>query len=279
MIATQDLEKIFALVIASGWVKGEKPVSLIVVSDRPESGKTEIASKFIGTKKIIYLSDATAFALWRDFHEPIARGEVKHLIIPEFLAPLSRHNQTVQSFIATLQILIEEGIFQISTGFLKPIKLEHPTTVGAIVCLPRDAFSRNRIDWEVSGFLSRFMVASYSYNGNTVRQIFDSIAEREYLQAGKTVLNLPDTEQEVDIPPDIAKAARDYAIVVTKQARVDGKCYGFREFKNMLRMIAANVILEGNGRREATMKDFGEIVRLSYLLNEDFNELHEVSNA
>ena len=279
MIATQDLEKIFSLAIASGYVKGEKPVSLMIVSERPESGKTEVVNKFIGTKNLAYLSDVTAYALWRDFHEQIARGELKHLIIPEFLAPISRHSQTVQSFIATLQMLIEEGIMEIHTGFQNPIKLIAPTTVGAIVCLPRDAFSRNRCDWEISGFLSRFMVVSYRYNGATVKRIFDSIAEREYLGTSKTPLDLPNTEQEVDIPTDIAKAARDYAIGITRQARVDGKSYGFREFKNMLRMIAANVVLEGNGRREVTMKDFGEIVRLSYLLNEEFNELHEVSNA
>lgn len=277
MIDTKDLEKIIALALTSAYVKDGKPVSLMMVSDRPESGKTELANKFYGNKRLAYLSDVTAYALWRDFHKQIEAGEIKHLVIPEFLAPLSRGSSTVASFIATLQILIEEGIMEIHTGFLDPIKLTSPTTVGAIVCLPRNAFGYNRMEWEVSGFLSRFIVVSYKYNDATIERIFDSIMNRDYLTESRIKLDFPDQRADISIPPGIAQKARALSYKASEKARKDGKLYGFRDLKNILCLLTANVVLEnmqnGGNRLEVNLDDYRVVEHLSYLLNEDFNEL------
>ena len=126
MINTQDLEEILALALYSGHIKDEQALSVLLISDRPEAGKSKMAMKFYGNQGVAFLSDATAYALWRDYYKEIESGQIKHLIIPEFLAPLSRKSETVQSFVATLQMLIEEGIMEIHTGFLKAIKLQAP---------------------------------------------------------------------------------------------------------------------------------------------------------
>lgn len=277
MINTKDLEKLVSLALSSAYVKDEKPISLMVVSDRPESGKTELANKFIGNRRLAYLSDITAYALWRDFHKQINAGEIRHFIIPEFLAPLSRGSSTVASFIATLQMLVEEGIMEIHTGFLEPIKLESPTTIGAIVCLPRNAFNYNRMEWEVSGFLSRFMVVSYKYNDATIERIFDSIMNRDYLVESRIKLDFPSGQADIAIPKGIAQKARALSYKASEKARKDGKLYGFRDLKNILCLMTANVVLEnmqnGGNRTEVNQSDYKVVEHLSYLLNEDFNEL------
>lgn len=277
MINTRDLEKVVSLALASAYVKDERPISLMIVSDRPESGKTELANKFIGNKRLAYLSDITAYALWRDFHKQIEAGDIKHFVIPEFLAPLSRGSSTVASFIATLQMLIEEGIMEIHTGFLEPIKLSSPTTIGAIVCLPRNAFHFNRMEWEVSGFLSRFMVVTYKYNDATIEKIFDSIMHRDYLTESRINLNFPNKPANISIPPAIAQKARALSYRASEKARKDGKLYGFRDLKNILCLLTANVVLEniqnGYNRAEVNLDDYQLVEHLSYLLNEDFNAL------
>lgn len=271
MINTSDIEKVIALTLASAYVKGDKPVSLMIVSDRPESGKTDIIKQFSGTKGIAVISDMTAYALWRDFGTAIRQGTIKHFIIPEFLAPISR-TSTVDSFIATLQMMIEEGLTEIHTGFLKPITFDAPITIGLIVCMPRNAFRANRNNWDVSGFLSRFVLATYRYDDDTVVSIINSIVGMEYLQELKIHLNFE--VASISTPVAIAEKCRVLSDELTAQARKDGKCYGFRALKNALRFVSAMVILEratGSDRLEVNEADFKEVAKLSYLLNEEFN--------
>lgn len=279
MINTNDLERLISLTLASAYVKGEKPISLMMVSDRPESGKTTLANKFIENKRLAYLSDITAYAMWRDFAKEIEAGDIKHFIIPEFLAPLSRTPSTVASFVATLQMLIEEGIMEIHTGFLEPMKLAAPTTIGAIVCLPRNSFDVHRFSWEMSGFLSRFMVVTYKYNDATIEKIFDSIMNREYFAETKISLSFPDKASSISIPKDIALKARALSHKASEKARQDGKLYGFRELKNIMCLLAANVVLEnmqsGNNRTKVNQSDYQIVEHLSYYLNEDFNALRD----
>lgn len=282
MINTQDLEQIVALTLYSAYIKGEKAVSVMVISDRPESGKSEIVTKFYGNKGIAFLSDVTAYALWRDFKTEIETGALKHMIIPEFLAPLSRKAETVQSFISTLQMLIEEGVMEIHTGFLQPMKLASPTAIGIIICMPREAFAQRRQEWEMSGFLSRFVVVSYKYDNNTVGTIFNSIVDRDYIGENRRIkLAFPASPCGVVIPADIGELTKNYVIQQTERIRKEGKGYGFRELKNVLRLLCANVIMknaQGNGQRDTVnMTDFEEVKRLSYLINEEFNALREVN--
>lgn len=284
MINTQDLEKIVALAIYTGHIDGEKPVSLMIISDRPESGKTEVVNKYCGTDGIRFLSDVTAFGLWRDYHTEIAKGTLRHLIIPEFLAPLSRRSETVGSFITTLGMLIEEGVISISTGFQKPIKLKAPSAIGAIICMPRNAFEIHKIEWENNGFMSRFMVVSYKYDRETVYDIWRSITNREYLHDSKIKLKLPEKNMNIDIPEDIAETASKFVFEQTEGLRKSHKGYGFRELKNMIKMLQANVILDimnnDSKRMSVNNDDLIEIQRLSYLINQEFNVLKgEVSNA
>lgn len=276
MVHTKDLEKLFALSIASSYIKEEKPVSLMVVSDRPESGKTEMASKFFGKKGIAVVSDLTAYGFWRDFKEVLETGELRHIIIPEFLAPTSRGADTVGSFIALLQMLIEEGLTEIHTGFLHPIRFNHPVVVGAIVCMPRDAFQANRTGWITSGFLSRFVLATYKYNDASVESIFESIVSRKYRKSSPASIDLSRYEPvPIGIPRPVAEACRVLSDDIVADERARGGCYGFRELKHLMRLTASNVVLDRamnkSKRSTATMKDFDEIVSLSYLINEQFN--------
>jgi hypothetical protein len=66
-----------------------KPNSLIMIA-QPESGKTEVMKKFAINKNMAYLSDVTAFGIQRDYLSKIEAGEIRHIIIPDLLKPLSR---------------------------------------------------------------------------------------------------------------------------------------------------------------------------------------------
>jgi hypothetical protein len=131
--------------------------------------------------------------------------------------------------------------------------------------------------------LSRFLVVSYRYDDDTVGEIFDSISHREYMGLTRIKLVFPDNQEVVDIPPEIAEQAKAFVIEHTERLRKSGRGYGFRELKNMLRLLCANVLLENaqNGEQRAVVNadDLAEVERLSYLINEEFNAIKEASKS
>ena len=278
MKGVADLERTISLALASAYVTGEKPISLMIVSDRPESGKTEVLSRFDETTGVALLSDATAHALWRDFEGQIRLGLLKHILIPEFLAPISRNTATVGSWISTLQVMIEEGIKSLHTGSMRgAITFDKPMVVGVIACLPQLAYWKNRATWMYSGFLSRFLVVSYKYPADTVDSIFNSIMSREYMAESKITRSF--TTQAVEMPLGVAEMCKDLSMAITASARESQKIYGFRELKSIMRMVTANVVLEnaqnGGHRTKAEPRDFDVIQQLSYLYTEQFNEVKQ----
>lgn len=95
-------------------IKNEKPLSLLIVA-KPESGKSSAMKQYRENKGIAYLTDCTAYGLTRDVLPKIVTGEIKTIMIPDLLTPLSKQTKTRQSFVAFLKNLIEEGIAKITT--------------------------------------------------------------------------------------------------------------------------------------------------------------------
>lgn len=286
---TEDLDKIVALILCSAYRKGDKPLSLLMVSDRPESGKTEIVKKFIGTPKVEFATDASGYGILRDFSDKVLNDEVRTIIIPELLKPLMKGKATASSFTSTLQEMMEDGVMGMHSGFLtaqyssKMDKAQIGRTVGFIGCMPRQMFVELKPEWNLTGFLSRWLVVSYKYGDVAIDSILDSVVSGEYLNTDK----IKDTsmlerlsaewETEVIIPVAVGNKCRELSTNITKTAVADGSLYGFRELKHVLSLVAANVIYDrvvnGSTRAEATITDYNEIERLSYLFNEQFNEV------
>jgi hypothetical protein len=282
MVGIDDLKKIVALTLCSGYIKGDKPLSLLIISDRPESGKTEAVKGFLGTPYVAFASDISSYGLKRDFAEKIEKGEIRHIVIPELLQPLSRGKTAAETFTTTLQVLMEDGCMGLHTGFIKskPTSSTDIKTVGFIACMPRPAYKTGlKRAWTNSGFLSRWLVVTYKYNSDTVSAVLDSIRNGEYIKNPDELIRLDGVMLGIDIPAEVSNKAVDLALSITEIAREQGQLYGFREAKHILSLIAANVIYERivnkSERTAATMEDFEEINRLGYLFNEQFNEVKQ----
>lgn len=280
MIDSQDLDRIVTLALCTAYIKGDKPLSLLIISDRPESGKTEVVKQFSGTPGIEFASDVTGFGIKRDFCERIIEGKLHHIIIPEMITPLAKGQVSSDSFTAILQAIIEDGVMGLHTGFLKaswskdmPVR-----SVGVIGCLPRPFLTAKlKYDWMKRGFLSRFLVVSYKYADDTIGKIFGSIREGDYLTSPKHPLDFDGDTIEIAIPEDVGVSCEELGRGIVEEAVKAGLAYGYREVKHIRALVAANVIFErvekGTDRVEATMADFEEVNRLGYLFNQQFNAL------
>jgi len=251
------------LVILSAYISNvPKPVSLLIIA-KPESGKTEAMKKFKVNETIAYLSDVTAFGIQRDYLDDIERGEVRHIMIPDLLKPLSRKASTVNTLITFLNSLIEEGIATVSTYATPRLNYSRPVKCGLIAAITTDEFMDHRHKWERLGFLSRTIPFSYSYGIPTVNKVFQQIIGLGYLDERDIKLNIPNEDKEIRLATKYAQAILPSTATIAKAQRT----YGFRLQKQFQALLQASAL--DSRRRAVNQSDVERVLKLMDWVNFD----------
>jgi len=244
----------------------EKPNSLLIIA-RPESGKTEMMKKFVVNKNVAYLTDVTAFGIERDYLPKIEAGEIRHIIIPDLLKPLSRKESTVRTFVTLMNALIEEGIASASTYAMRRTS-EKPAKCGLISAITGQELRDQRHSWGRLGFLSRTVPFSYSYGIETVKKVFDYILGLDYLKEYDIELKrIPKQDKEIKLPRKYAQAILPSTTTIAKAEQT----YGFRLQKQFQALLQASAL--GKGRRSVNSRDVERILHLMNWVNFDENPI------
>ena len=262
LIKIEPLKKMIECALVSPYIKDEKPISLLIVA-RPESGKSSAMKLYRENKGVVYLTDCTAYGITRDILPKIVSGEVKTIMIPDLITPLSKQTKTRQSFVAFLNNLIEEGIAKITTYATVWNK---DAKANVITAVTDEMLKDGRHSWAKMGFLSRFVLFSYSYNISTVTEILYYYSEHG-LDLKNTKLKLPSRPVAVELPKEIADKLNPIAMKIGEQFRL----YGLRakiNFRSLLKCLAYR-----NGRKAVADEDFQEFLELADYMNFDFNPL------
>lgn len=260
LVHVEPLKKIIECALISPYIKNEKPISLLIVA-KAESGKTSTMKLYRQNKGIVYVTDCTAYGLTRDILPKMVSGEIKTLMIPDLLTPLAKAYKTRQSFIAFLNNLIEEGIVRIITYSMiwdKDVK------ANVITAVTDQALEDGRHDWAKMGFLSRFIVFSYSYNLSTIMEILNHYSEHG-LSFENVKLDLPKKEIDIELPKEIADRLNPIAMKVGEQFEL----YGIRakiNFRSLLKALAYR-----NGNKTVGEREFKEFLELADYMNFNFN--------
>jgi hypothetical protein len=133
------------------YIQDEKPISLLVVA-KPESGKTSVLKMYRENRGIVYVTYCTAYGLTRDILPKIVSGEVKTIVIPDLMTPLSKQTKTRQAFVAFLNNLIEEGVAKVTIYFNV---WDRDVNANVITAVTDEALKDGRHNWAKLGFLSR----------------------------------------------------------------------------------------------------------------------------
>ncbi len=263
----EPLVDIITLTIYTAYVKNvQKPNSLLVIA-KPESAKTEVLKKFIVNKNIAYLSDVTAFGIERDYLPRIETGEIRHIIIPDLLKPLSRKESTVKTFITLMNALIEEGIASVST-YATRIVSEKPVKCGIITAITGDELRDQRHSWGRIGFLSRVVPFSYSYGIETVKKVFDYILGLDYLKEFNIELKrIPKLDKNIRLPKRYAQAILPSTTTIAKAQAT----YGFRLQKQFQTLLQASAL--DKGRESVNSTDVERVLHLMNWVNFDENPI------
>jgi len=255
-VKTELLRKIVECALISPYIKDEKPISLLIVA-KPESGKSSVMKQYRGNNGIVYLTDCTTYGITRDILPKIVSGEVKTIMIPDLLTPLSKETKTRQTFVAFLNSLIEEGIAKIITyGTV----WNRDAKANVITAVTDEALKDARHGWAKIGFLSRFIIFSYSYDLSTVIEIL-TFYSYHGLYAKEVKVKLPKGQVDIELPRKLADKLDPIAMRVGEQFNL----YGFRAKVNFRCLLKCLAYL--NGRKTVTEGDFKEFLRLAGYMN------------
>jgi len=263
----KDLESLvdmIKLTLYTAYIKNvPKPNSLIIIA-KPESGKTEIMSKFKINKNVAYLTDVTAYGIQRDYFNKIEAGEVRHIIIPDLLKPLSRKESTVNTFITMMNSLVEEGVAAVST-YATPglMSYQKPVRCGLITAITSEKFRDHRHNWKKKGFLSRTIPFSYSYGIRTVNRVFESILDLGYMKEHEIKLDIPKADKEIRLSKKFARAI----LPSTTTIAVAQDTYGFRLQKQFQALLQASAL--DHKRRSVNRSDVHRLLDLMSWVNFD----------
>lgn len=272
MIGTEIIEDIISSALFSSYIADEKPLSLLI-SAAVESGKTELMAKYKDNQGVKYLTDATAYSIWRDMLMEIEGGEVRHFIFPDLLTPLSKSRDTVNSFVMCLTNLSEEGVAEVHSGFLAEggIKLSAPTSIGIISGIPPSDLSDHRRRWTGVGFMSRMLPVSYRYSQDMAKQIKEAITERQYVHESPTTLSFPTSQVRVALPLSIAQEVLKLEENLMKDNEFT-HTYGFRLLKQLQRLVMSYALMKG--RDYVSWSDFLVLRdKMAQYLNLKYNKL------
>lgn len=267
MIELETLTVMIMLTLYTAYLKNvQKPNSLLIIA-KPESGKTEALKKFIPNKNVAYLSDVTAFGIERDYLPKIETGEIRHIIIPDLLKPLSRKESTVKTFITCMNALIEEGVSSVSTYATRRTS-EKQVKCGIITAITGDELRDQRHNWGRIGFLSRIVPFSYSYGMQTVRKVFDSILGLDYLAEYNIELKrIPKQDREIRLPRKYAQAILPSTTTIAQAQET----YGFRLQKQFQALMQASAL--ERGRKAVNSVDVDRVLHLMNWVNFDENPI------
>jgi len=263
VIQVDLLKKIVKCAVISPYIKGEKPISLMIVA-KPESGKTTTMKVYRNNKGIQYLTDATAYGITRDLLPKLVSGEIKTLMIADFTTPLSRVTKTRKNFIAFLNNLIEEGVAKMTTY---ATIWEKDVKANVIAGITDKALYDGRTHWANIGFLSRFVIFSYSYGLSHVSKILEyySRDDLELEEYETEKIKIPEDEVNIVLPKEIA----DKLDGVSQKIGTLQELYGIRAKINMRSLIKCIAYL--NGREKVTLEDYEELLELAEYMNLNFN--------
>jgi hypothetical protein len=273
MVSVEPVEKIIIVVLASGKVKGEQPLSLFIIAP-VECGKTSMLKKHcLRAGSVFYTTDATAFGIIRDTNQLRdfgPSGKLTHIVIPDLLSCLGRKADTVKTFIHFMNSLIEEGVVNIST-YATHIKESAEVKAGFITAIPPDPFRDNRRHWGSIGFLSRALPVSFDYQLSTRVNILDYIENQRHLEEKIKCLNLPQKSKTVNLPVNLAKKIESYALALAAANSKYQKLYGFRYQRQLQTFAKALALVEG--KSEVDDQCIQELGRLADYINLNFSKI------
>lgn len=234
MIGVEKILNILKIAIWSGGLKGEQPLSVMLIASvgsgkttmlkkSHQQGKTETITVGKGSKareievrriagSVLYTSNTTPYILVNRYGHLLKSGQIKHIAIPDFLNILNLPKHVYANTLNFYNQLIEEGILTAESRESNFVS-EIPVNIGLLTAVAKQDFDKRKDEWAHMGFLSRVLPISFTYSKQTAAKIRRSIKLRDYLKDTNSFhITPPANSRNVDLPEDLADEIEQVAL-------------------------------------------------------------------
>ena len=290
MIGVDEIKRFMELVVLTGYLKDEKPLSLFLVG-KPETGKSSLISSMRGYPNTLYFNDLSYKGFIEEVVPLYEKGQKTHILIPDFINVLS-HKRASDALIPALNSVMQEGLDE-SKFYGSIRRFDKTVYMGVITGITKEMFDTRIILWRNIGFLTRMLVATYGYTNETRVRIHEHIRNGKGNEKEKPEKDFSRFRQEsliVHLPPDIAEKIELLASTVAYQTsryllwidgakrEIDLTKYGFRLHQQLRALVKASALynerrVEGKDEWIVSGEDVKDIVNLSKFMNFDFTNI------
>lgn len=261
LIGVDDVMLLVELALYSGYIRQERSVNLLIIAN-PESGKSEMLLAFRHNRGVKVPTDITAYKILEQYGDAMSSGEIKQLIIPDLITPISKKQETAMQFVGFLNALIEEGIVDYESYLIQRDYSNQPARVGLLTSITPAYLTDGRHRLIHAGFMSRMLPVCYSYSEATAGRIRQYLASRGYRQEERgIVLQLPEDLRDIQLPLGMTEGIIQRASILGQASET----YGFRYQRQLQVLAMANALK--CGRDTVNQEDIDTILRLTYLMD------------
>ena len=271
LIGAQSLLYMIELALWSGYVKGARQVSLIILA-KPESAKTEAPAKYIGNDGVIPIRRFSARGITEMLLGGIIDPSKPVLFIISDLDALFKQKQvTVDKLVHFMNAVTWDGLTPEATYMIGYKELEKfiGFKAGFIAGLTDEGFfpkyKRPKANLLKGGFLSRTLVFSIDYSASQVNEILNEIFEGKHSKRFTKHIHLdfPDEKKEVIIPRELRVRLK----ALTQDIAEEMETRGFRIAEHLMALAKASVLRDHRRVRVVTEEDLDLIEHLSRWMN------------
>jgi hypothetical protein len=290
LIGIEPIQDLIELALWTPYVKYERTVSLMIIA-KPESGKTEILKKYCRNHGVISMRRFSAFGI----QEGLKQGTLKplfnhpkilgHLLIYDFAQLFSFKMNTIDSTMAFLDSLTEEGLEPEATYAIQPdvLKKFKGLKGGIIAAINTRGFftprgkKRIRANLLKGGFFSRNILASYDMGHSVFNKAMDGLIHGDYRENQNFVklihLDFPKKRIDIELSVNRAEELAEITVEILDEIKtdLDADFRGIRLGKSLISLAKASALRDG--RKEVSNKDIERIRFLANWMNGRMNKL------
>ena len=289
MLFTQRIERITEVALATPYVSDEassRPVNFLFVTLSGGGKSALLLEKFGKVKGVKACGDITYDRLAKDCLDKIHRKEIRTLMFPEFNKVIGRKVSVARNTIGVLDEICEEGVPSIDLPFFQRT-WNPPVRCNVIIGMTPSFLNAHLLDWWGYGFAQRFLVVTWNYSDEQVRNVLAYIKKQRHLRERSYSKSFRETK--VTLPEKFADKIEAYSmkfcedmtdyvekLTVSHGWRFDSKLEKELPYRTQMRLQKfLKAIALVNGRNVVKPLDFLEFKHLFEFMNLRFNELQD----
>lgn len=244
MLGLEALEMLTEDVLLTGYLADERAVSMILIAP-PGLGKSELVMQYRNSPGVLLTTETTFFSLMLVHGVAIQQRQVHHVIMPDLGPLVNKPREGAMRELSQFGALVAEGLMNWRSSRGAFATGNQPVRCGMIFCITPYSYREKLSLLADEGFLSRFLVASFSVHEHLKRRVHEQISTGEVnSHIAAHSLQSYQNLQTIRLDPKVDRFLSSSGII--DQIRDTSDTAGFRMHHQLRALLKANALRRGS---------------------------------